>query len=92
MRYVISRQWSVLQDFDITGESGDLRYQVRGNLGFTQSLTITEPAGQRTARITRTPFTTGHQVLGPGDRADPPGAQTALSGDATFRAAPGGPT
>lgn len=53
----------MLQDFDITGESGDLRYQVRGNLGITQSLTITEPAGQRTAQITRTPFTTRHQVI-----------------------------
>ena len=63
MRYLISRQWSVLQDFDITGESGDLRYQVRGNLGITQSLTITEPAGQRTAQITKTPFTTRHQVI-----------------------------
>jgi uncharacterized protein YxjI len=62
MRYLISRRWSVLQDFEITGESGDLRYQVRGNLGFTQSLTITEPAGQRTAQITKTPFTTRHQV------------------------------
>jgi uncharacterized protein YxjI len=62
MRYLISRQWSVLQDFDISGESGDLRYQVRGNLGFTQSLTITEPTGQRTAQITRTPMTTWHQV------------------------------
>jgi uncharacterized protein YxjI len=63
MRYLISRQWSVLQDFDITGESGDLRYQVRGNLGITQSLAITEPAGRRTAQITRTPFTTRHQVI-----------------------------
>jgi uncharacterized protein YxjI len=63
MRYLISRQWSALQDFDITGESGDLRYQVRGNLGLTQSLTITEPAGQRWAQITRTPFTTRHQVI-----------------------------
>ena len=63
MRYLISRQWSVLQDFDITGESGDLRYQVRGNLGLTQSLTITEPTGERTAQITRTPFTTWHQVI-----------------------------
>lgn len=62
MRYLISRQWSVLQDFNITAESGDLRYQVRGNFGLTQSLTITEPAGQRTAQITRTPFTTRHQV------------------------------
>ena len=53
----------MLQDFDITGESGDLRYQVRGNLGFTQSLTITEPTSQRTAQITRTPFTTRHQVI-----------------------------
>lgn len=49
VRYLISRQWSVLQDFDITGESGDLRYQARGNFGLTQSLTVTEPAGQRTA-------------------------------------------
>jgi uncharacterized protein YxjI len=63
MRYLISRQWSVLQDFDITGEAGDLRYHVRGNLGFTQSLTVTEPAGQRTAQITKTPFTTRHQVI-----------------------------
>jgi len=63
MRYLISRQWSVLQDFDITGEDGGLRYQVRGNLGITQSLSITEPAGQRTAQITRTPFTTWHQVI-----------------------------
>jgi hypothetical protein len=69
MRYLISRQWSVLQDFDITGESGDLRYQVRGNLGFTQSLTITEPARQRTAQITRTPFTTRHQVIIDGQRS-----------------------
>jgi hypothetical protein len=29
----------------------------------TQSLTITEPAGQRWAQITRTPFTTWHQVI-----------------------------
>ena len=63
MRYLISRQWSVLQDFDITGEAGDLRYQVRGNFGLTQSLTITEPGGQRTAQITRTPFTTRHQMI-----------------------------
>ena len=63
MRYLISRQWSVLQDFDITGESGDLCYRVRGNFGFTQSLTITDPAGRRTAQITRTPFTTRHQVI-----------------------------
>ena len=62
MRYLISRQWSVLQDFDITGDSGELRYQVRGNFGLTQSLTITEPSGQRTAQITRTPFTSRHQV------------------------------
>jgi len=53
----------MLQDFSITGESGDLRYQVRGNLGFTQSLTITEPGGGRTAQITRAPFTTRHQVI-----------------------------
>jgi uncharacterized protein YxjI len=63
MRYLISRRWSVLQDFDITGESGDLRYHVRGNFGLTQSLTITEAAGPRTAQITRTPFTTWHQVI-----------------------------
>ena len=69
MRYLISRQWSVLQDFDITGESGDLRYQVRGNLGITQSLAITEPTGQRTAEITRTPFTTWHQVIIDGRQA-----------------------
>jgi uncharacterized protein YxjI len=69
MRYLISRQWSVLQDFDITGESGELRYQVRGNLGITQSLAITEPAGQRTAQITRTPFTTRHQVIIDGRQA-----------------------
>jgi uncharacterized protein YxjI len=69
MRYLISRQWSVLQDFDITGEPGDLRYRVRGNLGITQSLAITEPAGQRTAQITRTPFTTAHQVIIDGRQA-----------------------
>ena len=63
MRYLISRQWSVLQDFDITGDSGDLRYQVRGKFGVTQSLTITELASQRSAQITRTPFTTRHQVI-----------------------------
>ena len=62
MRYLISRQWSVLQDFDITSEPGDLRYQVRGNFGLTQSLTITEAAGERTAQITRTPLIT-HQVI-----------------------------
>ena len=63
MRFLISRRWSLLQDFDITGESGDLRYHVRGNFGLTQSLTITEPGGQRTAQITRTPLTTWHQVI-----------------------------
>jgi uncharacterized protein YxjI len=63
MRYLISRQWSVLQDFNITGEFGDLLYQVRGNFGLTQSLTITEPAGQRTAQITRAPFTSRRQVI-----------------------------
>jgi hypothetical protein len=63
MRYLIARQWSVLQNFDITGESGELRYQVRGNFGLTQSLTITEPAARRTAQIARTPFTTWHQVI-----------------------------
>jgi len=63
MRYLISRRWSMLQDFDITAESGDLCYHVRGNFGFTQALTVTEPTGQRTAQITRTPFTTRHQVI-----------------------------
>lgn len=53
----------MLQDFDITGAAGELRYQVRGNFGFTQSLTITEPSGQRTAQITKTPFTSWHQVI-----------------------------
>src|SRR5579863_4708412 len=69
MRYLITRQWSMLQDFDITGESGELRYQVRGNLGITQSLTITDPSGQRTAQITRTPFSTRHQVIIDGRQA-----------------------
>jgi uncharacterized protein YxjI len=36
---------------------------VRGNLGITQSLTLTEPAGPRTAQIIRTPFTSWHQVI-----------------------------
>jgi hypothetical protein len=52
----------VLQDFDITRESGDLRYQVHGNFGLTQSLAITESAGGRTAQISRTPFSSRHRV------------------------------
>ena len=63
MRYLISRRWSLLQDFDITGAAGDLRYQVRGNLGFTQSLVISEPAGGRTAQITKAPFVSRHQII-----------------------------
>jgi uncharacterized protein YxjI len=51
------------QDGETSICGSDLRYRVRGNFGFTQSLTITEPAGQRTAQITRTPFTTWHQVI-----------------------------
>ena len=68
MRYVMSSKWSLTEHFEITDDAGNPRFDVRGNLGLTQRLTIRDPSGRELAEITKHLMTTGHDILLGGER------------------------
>jgi uncharacterized protein YxjI len=68
MRYVMSNKWSVTEHFVITDDSGDPRFDVRGNLGLTQRLTFRDPSGREVAEIRKHLMTTAHDILIGGQR------------------------
>ena len=63
MRYVLASKWSVTEHFVITDSSGTPRFDVRGNLGLTQRLTIRDHAGQELAEVKKHLMTTRHDIL-----------------------------
>jgi uncharacterized protein YxjI len=67
MRYLISSQWSMLERFEITDESGALAFEVRGHLG--SRLTVHDASGQQVAEITKRMFSETHEVYVGGDLA-----------------------
>jgi VCBS repeat-containing protein len=68
MRYVMSNKWSLTEHFVISDESGDLCFDVRGNLGLTQRLTFLDQSGQEVAEIRKHLMTTAHDILVGGQR------------------------
>src|ERR1700687_3890810 len=63
MRYVMSNKWSLTEHFVITDDSGNPRFDVRGNLGLTQRLTFRDESGQEVAEIRKHLMTTTHDIL-----------------------------
>ena len=59
----MSSKWSFTEHFEITDEAGNPRFDVRGNLGLTQRLTIRDQAGQELAEISKHLMTTRHDIL-----------------------------
>ena len=68
MRYVMSSKWSLIEHFEITDDSGSPRFDVRGNLGFSQRLTIRDQSGRELAEIKKHLMGTGHDILVGGRR------------------------
>lgn len=63
MRYLMANKWSLLEHFMIDDDSGNPRFDVRGNLGLTQRLTLRDQAGQELAEIKKHLLTTTHEIL-----------------------------
>ena len=68
MRYVMSNKWSLTEHFIITDDSGDPRFDVRGNLGLTQRLTFRDQSGREVAEIRKHLTTTAHDISIGGQR------------------------
>jgi uncharacterized protein YxjI len=62
MRYVMSNKWALTEHFVITDDSGDSRFDVRGNLGLTQRLTFRDQSGREVAEIRKHLTTTAHDI------------------------------
>lgn len=63
MRYVLASKWSLIEHFVITDESGTPRFDVHGNLGLSQRLSIRDQSGQELAEIKKSLLTTKHEIL-----------------------------
>ena len=68
MRYVMSNKWSLTEHFVITDDSGEPRFDVRGNLGLTQRLTFRDQSGREVAEIRKHLMTTAHDIRVGGER------------------------
>ncbi len=68
MRYAMSNKWSLTEHFVITDDSGDPRFDVRGNLGLTQRLTFRDQSGREVAEIRKHLTTTAHDISIGGQR------------------------
>jgi uncharacterized protein YxjI len=69
MRYVMSNKWALAEHFVITDDSGDPRFDVRGNLGLTQRLTFRDESGREVAEIRKHLMSTAHDISIGGQRA-----------------------
>ena len=67
MRYTMSSQWSLLDRFEITDESGTPAFDVRGHLG--SRLTLHDSSGQQVAEVTKRMLGDTHEVYVAGDLA-----------------------
>jgi len=63
MRYVMSSKWSLVEHFIITDDSGSPIFDVRGNLGLSQRLTLRDQSGRELAEIKKHLMSTGHDIL-----------------------------
>lgn len=63
MRYVMSGKWSLTEHFVITDDSGTPCFDVRGNLGLTQRLSLRDQSGRELALIKKHLMTTRHEIL-----------------------------
>lgn len=60
MRYVMSRQWALLERFEITDEPGAIAFDARGHLG--AEITLHDPAGKVVADVRKHVFSDTHDV------------------------------
>jgi uncharacterized protein YxjI len=63
VRYQIASKWSMIEHFVITDDYGTPRFDVRGNLGLTQRLSVQDPSGQLQAEIKKHMMSTRHEIL-----------------------------
>jgi uncharacterized protein YxjI len=67
MRYVLSRQWSLREKFEITDQSGAPQFEARGHLG--SRITLHDQSGREVAEIRKHAFTLTHEIYLDGQRA-----------------------
>jgi len=68
MNYLISSKWSLGEHFVITDDSGMPRFDVRGNLGFSRSLSLCDVSGAELATIRKLMMSTEHEIMLGGQR------------------------
>ncbi|HEX9032167.1 MAG TPA: hypothetical protein VF834_10005 [Streptosporangiaceae bacterium] len=59
----MASKWSLTEHFVISDASGAPQFDVRGNLGLTQRLTIRDQAGRELAEIKKHLMSTRHDIL-----------------------------
>jgi VCBS repeat-containing protein len=62
MRYQIASKWSLTEHFVIDDAAGTPAFDVRGNLGFSQHLTMRDQSGQEVAHIKKHLMSTKHDI------------------------------
>jgi uncharacterized protein YxjI len=62
MRYQIASKWSMIEHFVIDDAMGSPAFDVRGNLSFSQHLTMRDGSGQEVAHIRKHLMTTKHDI------------------------------
>jgi uncharacterized protein YxjI len=60
MEFLMRRQWSMMERFDITDPEGALAFEARGHLG--ASITLHDAAGRQAASVTKHLFSEVHEV------------------------------
>jgi uncharacterized protein YxjI len=66
MRFSMTKQWSLLERFDITDGQGTLAFQARGHFG--AAISLHDPAGREVAAVTKHAFTDTHEINVAGER------------------------
>jgi uncharacterized protein YxjI len=66
MEFLMSRQWSVMERFDITDPQGALAFEARGHLG--AAITLHDASGRQAAAVTKHVFSEVHEVEVGGQR------------------------
>ncbi|HXS61525.1 MAG TPA: hypothetical protein VN767_01545 [Streptosporangiaceae bacterium] len=62
MRYQIASKWSMIEHFVIHDGVGTPAFDVRGNLGFSQHLTMRDQSGREVAHIRKHLMSTRHDI------------------------------
>ena len=66
MQFLMTKQWSLLERFDITDGQGALAFAARGHFG--AAITLHDPAGREVAAVTKHAFTDTHEISVAGER------------------------